>query len=84
MRAIKNSKTPEQYRNAHKDETKAYYRQYRNTHQNQIKIYKKRYRDAHKDKIRAYNEMYMKLHPGYWKSSRIKEYKHNYYLRTKK
>jgi len=43
---------------------------------------KKRYRERHKDQIRAYNKRYMELHPDYRRSARIKEYMHNYYIRT--
>jgi len=46
--------------------------------------YKHRYNIKHRDKIREYNRKYRQEHPDYWKSARIREYKHKYYLNSKK
>ena len=49
-----------------------------------IREYKKRYRDKHKNEIREYNQKWAKEHPDYWKSAKIREYRHKYYLNSKK
>lgn len=63
----KERQASKKWKNAHKEELKAYHKKWRGEHQEELREYNRKWRAKNQERVKEYNRKWREANPDYWK-----------------